>query len=174
LEFLTTRRGLLDGVCIGGGEPLLHEGLESFIDKVRALGFLVKLDTNGSFPDKLEKLIKSGKVDYVAMDIKNAPKKYAETIGLPEYDIAPIEKSIQILRTSAIPYEFRTTVVRELHTLDDLLSIAHWISWAEKYYLQGFINSDGVLQRGLTAYTEQEMQMFLEEIKRALPITELR
>jgi pyruvate formate lyase activating enzyme len=174
LAFLETRRGLLDGICIGGGEPLLHERLEGFIDNVKTLGFLVKLDTNGSFPDKLEKLIKSGKIDYVAMDIKNSPEKYAKTIGLPEYDISSIEKSIQILRNSVIPYEFRTTVVREFHSLDDLLSIAHWISWAENYYLQGFINSGGVLQRGLNAYTDQEMQMFLEEIKKILLNTELR
>jgi pyruvate formate lyase activating enzyme len=174
LEFLTTRRGLLDGVCIGGGEPLLHENLEGFIDKVRALGFLVKLDTNGSFPDKLEKLIKSGKIDYVAMDIKNTPEKYAKTIGLPDYNIAPIEKSIQILRTSAIPYEFRTTVVRDLHTLEDLLSIARRISWADKYYLQGFINSGGVLQKGLSAYSDTEMQLFHDELKKILPVTGLR
>ena len=174
LEFLEARRGLLDGVCISGGEPLLQDNLECFIDKVKALGFLVKLDTNGSFPDKLEMLIKSGKIDYVAIDIKNSPKKYAETIGLPEYDISPIEKSMQILRTGMIPYEFRTTVVRDFHSPDDLFLIANWISWADKYYLQGFINSDGVLQKGLKAYTDSEMQMFLEEIKKILPTAELR
>jgi pyruvate formate lyase activating enzyme len=174
LEFLETRRGLLDGVCIGGGEPLLQKNLESFIDKIKALGFLVKLDTNGSFPDKLENLIKNGKVDYVAMDIKNAPKKYAKTIGLPEYDISPIEQSIQILRDNAISYEFRTTVVREFHSLEDLLSIARWISWADKYYLQSFINSDGVLHKGLTAYSDTDMHMLLVETRKILSCTEVR
>jgi pyruvate formate lyase activating enzyme len=108
------------------------------------------------------------------MDIKNAPEKYAETIGLVEYDISPIEKSMQILRNSTVPFEFRTTVVRDFHSLDDLLSIARWIPWAEKYYLQSFVNSDGVLQKSLTAYTEQEMHMLLAEIKKILPCTELR
>ena len=174
LEFLATRQGLLDGVCISGGEPLLHNNLEGFIDKVKALGFLVKLDTNGSFPDKMEALIKNGKIDYVAMDIKNAPEKYAKTIGMPEYDITPIEKSMQVLRTGEIPYEFRTTVVREFHALDDLLSIARWISRADKFYLQSFVNSDGVLTRGLSAYTDSEMQRFLVEIRKILPETNLR
>ena len=174
LEFLETRRGLLDGVCISGGEPLLQENLEGFIDKVKALGFLIKLDTNGSFPDKLERLVSTKKIDYVAMDIKNTPEKYAETIGLTEFDISPIERSMQILRTGTIPYELRTTVVRDFHTLDDLLSIARWIRLAQKYYLQGFINSDGVMQRGLKAYTEPEMQVFLGEIRRILPCAELR
>jgi len=174
VEFLESRQGLLDGVCISGGEPLLHDNLEGFIDKVKELGFLVKLDTNGSFPDKLERLIKNGKLDYVAMDIKNEPDKYAKTIGLPEYDISPIEKSMQILRTGMIPYEFRTTVVRDFHTLDDMLSIARWIPWAEKYYLQGFINSEGVLKRELTAYTDLEIQMLLVEIRKILPSAELR
>ncbi|MCL2663526.1 MAG: anaerobic ribonucleoside-triphosphate reductase activating protein [Oscillospiraceae bacterium] len=174
LEFLETRRGLLDGICIGGGEPLLHEGLESFIDKIKALGFLVKLDTNGSFPDKLENLIKNGEIDYVAMDIKNAPEKYAKTIGMAEYDISPIEKSMKILHAGAVPYEFRTTVVHEFHSLDDLLSIARWISWADKYYLQSFINSDGVFHKGLTAYSDTDMQVFLAEVKKILPCTELR
>ena len=174
LEFLESRQGLLDAVCISGGEPLLHDDLEGFIDKVKALEFLVKLDTNGSFPDKLEELIKNGKIDYVAMDIKNAPGKYAITIGLHDYDISPVEKSMQILRAGTIPYEFRTTVVRDFHTPDDLLSIARWIPWAEKYYLQGFINSDGVLRRSLSAYTDVEMQTFLDEIKIILPGAGLR
>jgi pyruvate formate lyase activating enzyme len=108
------------------------------------------------------------------MDIKNAPEKYAETIGVAAYDISPIEESMQILRTSTIPFEFRTTVVRDFHSLEDLLSIARWISWAEKYYLQGFINSDGVLRKELSAYTDMEMQMLLAEIKKILPGAEVR
>ena len=194
LGFLATRQGLLDGVCISGGEPLLQDGLESFIDEVKELGFLVKMDTNGSDPVKLLKLIETGKIDYVAMDIKNAPEKYPQTVGLPGYDISPIEDSINILRLGTIPYEFRTTVVKEFHTGDDLLSIARWISGvnrhevsdasplkvseersgAEKYFLQKFVDSDGVKQKGLHCYSDEEMQQLAEIVKAVLPTVELR
>jgi len=187
LSFLKTRHGLLDGVCISGGEPLMQNGLNSFISKVKELGFLVKLDTNGNYPQKLAELINSGNVDYVAMDIKNSPAKYGETIGLAAYNIAPIAESMEVLRSSSIDYEYRTTVVREFHTQDDLISIARWItetaSLSEnadiqdkyyKYFLQGFIDSDGVLQKGLSGYTAEEMQQILGEVQKVLPTTELR
>jgi len=190
LDFLKTRQGLLDGVCISGGEPLLQDGLESFIDKVKELGFLVKLDTNGSDPDKLRKLIESGKIDFVAMDIKNSPEKYAQTIGIPDYNVAPIEESINILLSGMIPFEFRTTVVKEFHTEEDLLAIAQWISDTHtqaipnanpqqisesiNYYLQKFIDSDGVKQKGLHSYSEEEMQQLINIVKTVLPTAELR
>jgi len=174
ISFLETRQGLLDGVCISGGEPLIHDDLDDFLSEVKKLGFLIKLDTNGSYPDKLHKLIESGMLDCVAMDIKNSPEKYAETIGLPSYNVSPIEESIKLLRSSSIPFEFRTTVVREFHTEKDLLEIAQWISGADKYYLQGFVDSDGVMQKGLHGYSAEEMQEFLSSIKTALPNAELR
>ena len=174
LDFLKTRRGLLDGVCISGGEPLLHKDLGDFLSEVKTLGFLVKLDTNGSFPDELVKLVESGAVDYVALDIKNVPEKYGQTIGMPDYDIAPIEKSKSFLLSGTVPYEFRTTVVRELHTEEDLLSLAAWIKGAAKYYLQSFIDSGDVLKNGLTGYSATEMQLMLGKIKAALPCAELR
>jgi len=174
LRFLETRQGLLDGVCISGGEPLLHSDPDMFISDVKALGYLVKLDTNGSYPEKMENLIKAGLIDYVAMDIKNTPEKYAQTIGASEYDISQIEDSIAILRKGTIPYEFRTTVVREYHTGDDLLSIAHWISDTERYYLQKFVDSDGVAQNGLHGYSDTEMQQFLSDVRKILPAANLR
>jgi len=174
LDFLKTRQGLLDGVCISGGEPLIHKDLGAFIDKVKALGFLVKLDTNGSYPQRLKELAESGRLDYVAMDIKNTPEKYPQTIGLPEYDVSPIEDSIAFLCSGVIPYEFRTTVVRSYHTQDDLLAMARWISSADKYFLQGFIDSGEILQGGLTAYSKTEMQQLLDSVKKELPVTELR
>jgi len=174
LDFLKTRQGLLDGVCISGGEPLILEDLGAFIDKVKSLGFYVKLDTNGSYPRRLKNLAESGRLDYVAMDIKNTPEKYPQTIGLPEYDVSPIEESIAFLCSGAIPYEFRTTVVRRFHTQDDLLTIARWISGADKYFLQGFVDSGEVLQSGLTAYSKAEMQRLLNSVKKELPVTELR
>ena len=192
LEFLNTRKGLLDGVCISGGEPLIHDELEKFIEEAKSLGFLIKLDTNGSDPVKLEKLIKSGKIDHIAMDIKNSPKKYPITIGEPEqkkpeqkkpikFDILQIEKSIDLLLNGSICYEFRTTVVREFHTKKDLIDIAHWLSGASpgttgtvKYYLQKFIDSENVLYKGLTSYSDRQMHVFISEIKTILPGAELR
>jgi len=174
LAFLETRRGLLDGVCISGGEPLLYNEPGSFIKKVKALGFLIKLDTNGSLPNRLEKLIDSGTIDYVAMDIKNTPEKYGLTIGLPDFDISSVRKSVELLLSGKIPYEFRTTVVRELHTADDLVSIARWISGAKKYYLQGFIDSEGVLESGLHGYSSEEMHGFLDRVKGIIPDAQLR
>jgi len=174
LSYLETRRGLLDGVCISGGEPLMQDDLDVLIDKIREMGFLVKLDTNGSYPDKLEKLLFTGRLDYVAMDIKNSQEKYSSTIGIHGYDISPIKKSINLLQTSTIPYEFRTTVVSGLHTGEDLLSIAQWISGARKYYLQVFTDSDGVVQSGLLSYSDTEMRQFLSDIKEIQPNTELR
>ena len=152
----------------------MYDNLDSFIDKVKAQGFLVKVDTNGSYPNKLEKLLASGCVDYVAMDIKNTPEKYAHTIGINNYDISPVIESVDILRFGPIQYEFRTTVVRELHTGEDLISIARWLSNAKKYYLQTFVDSEGVLQRGMHSYSDEEMQQFLSNIIEILPNTELR
>ena len=122
--FLGKRQGLLDGVCITGGEPLLQSGIDEFCTRVHELGFAVKLDTNGSFPGRLRALVEEGLVDYVATDVKNAPERYAETVGVPAFDLAPVQESLDFLRSGAVPYEVRTTVVRELHTADDLRALA--------------------------------------------------
>lgn len=174
LMFLETRQGLLDGVCISGGEPLMHQELSGFIKKVKAMGFSVKLDTNGSFPEKLKKLVGSGLIDYVAMDVKNTPEKYAKTVGVSGYDVAPIQESVSFLLEGSIPYEFRTTVVREFHTAADLLSLAGWIAGADKYFLQNFIDSEDVLQKGLHGYSKPELEGILGEIRGLLPSAELR
>ena len=115
LAFLKKRQGLLDGVCFTGGEPLLQKDLPEFAAKVRDLGYPVKLDTNGNHPDRLEKMIREGLVQYVAMDIKNSPERYAETAGLRQMDLAPIRESVSLLMEGKTDYEFRTTVVAELH-----------------------------------------------------------
>lgn len=174
LAFLRNRQRLLDGVCISGGEPLLHQGLAKFIGEVKALGLLVKLDTNGSMPHRLIELVREGLVDYVAMDIKNRPEKYAETIGFLEYDLEPVKQSVAFLLKGTVAYEFRTTVVRELHTLDDLMAVASWLLGARKYYLQGFIDSGNVLAGGLSGYSGAEMRALLMRLKTVLPCTELR
>ncbi len=141
LSFLEKRKGLLDGVCISGGEPLLQEYLEDFIIKIREKGFLVKLDTNGTFPDMLDSLIKRSLVDYVAMDIKNSFEKYPMTVGISDFDPKPIFESAEILMRASIPYEFRTTLVRAYHTDDDIEKIGRAIKGAKNYFLQNFEDS---------------------------------
>lgn len=165
LAFLNTRRGLLDGVVLSGGEPLIQSGVADFAKAVRDLGFAFKLDTNGTRPQELSALLDAGLLDYVAMDIKNCPARYGETAGVPNLDLAPVEESIHLLRTAGIPYEFRTTVVRELHTQDDLLALAKWISGAPRYFLQTFVDSGSLIGSGMTPYSPEEMRAFGEMLR---------
>ncbi|WP_230397365.1 anaerobic ribonucleoside-triphosphate reductase activating protein [Novisyntrophococcus fermenticellae] len=174
LEFLKKRKGLIDGVCITGGEPLLQPQIADFIANIRGLGFLVKLDTNGSFPDKLNELIEANLLDYVAMDVKNSPEKYGLTVGTENYDIRPVEESISLLLSGKLPYEFRTTVVRELHTCGDFQKIARWIQGAEHYYLQSFVDSEDVLVSGFHSCSSEELQEFLKVVQTLVPSVRLR
>ena len=160
LDFLSRRRGLLDGVVLSGGEPLLHDGAADFLRQVRDLGFAVKLDTNGCFPDRLEALLRDGLLDYVAMDIKNSPEKYPQTVGVPNFDLSPVQKSIALLRDAGVEYEFRTTVVRQLHTADDILAIGRWLEGAPRYYLQNFVDSGSLIAQGFTGFTAEELHGF--------------
>ena len=175
LEYLEKRRGLLDGVCITGGEPLLQDGLLHFIREVKKLGYLVKLDTNGYDPEKLEALLESGLVDYAAMDVKNTAQCYAETAGLQEsaFRYENIEKSLDVLRNSGVDYELRTTVVKEYHDTEKLKELAQHIQWTKKYVLQQFDPAD-TIQPGLHACSPEEMHGLLEEVRRIIPQAELR
>ena len=172
-SYLSKRRGVLDGVCITGGEPLLSSDIVEFIKKIRSLGLLVKLDTNGSFPERLEYLLDEGLLDYVAMDIKNSKSKYAITAGINDYPFN-IEKSIEIIMNKAPEYEFRTTVVRELHSVKDIEEIATLIKNSKKYFLQSYVDSGDVIDNSFSAYSAEEMLKILESAKRILPITALR
>lgn len=164
--FLRSRRGLLEGVVLTGGEPLLQLDAAAFLSRVRALGFAVKLDTNGCFPEALAKILERGLVDYVAMDIKNSPERYGETVGVPGFDLSPIEESIRLLRHSGVDYEFRTTVVRELHRREDLLSIADWIGGAPRYALQRFVDSGGLIcPDRFHAVSEEEMHAWADLLR---------
>lgn len=174
LSFLKKRRGLLDGVAITGGEPMLQGDLETFIRDIKALGYKVKLDTNGGFPEKLRHFIDEGLVDYVAMDIKNTPEKYGETSGIENLDIRPYIQSIELLLEGRVDYEFRTTVVKEYHTNEDIINIAKWLKGAKKYYLQSFVDRDQVRNHSLSAYTEDELEDILKAAKVFLPCTEIR
>lgn len=174
LEFLKKRKGILDGVCVTGGEPLIQPDLEAFIGKIKELGYLVKLDTNGSFPEKLKKLVENKAIDYVAMDIKNCLPKYGETIGVPDYDTQPIEESAAFLMEGKIPYEFRTTVTKEFHTEEDIYRIKEWLSPDSPYYLQQFVDSGDIIQSGLHAPEEETMKRWAEILREKIPGTSLR
>ena len=174
LAFLEKRRKVLDGICISGGEPLLQAGLAPFLTRVKALGYSVKLDTNGSLPDRLRAVVDAGLVDTVAMDIKNTPARYAETIGRAQFDMAPILESIAFLKTLHGRYEFRTTVVREFHTLADIEAIAHWLSDAEHYFLQSFADSGDILTPDLHAHPPDVLHAMLKAARVFCPAAELR
>ena len=163
---LDKRQGILDGVAVTGGEPLLHKDIGVFLRKVKDRGFAVKLDTNGTFPDRLAELLSAGLVDYAAMDVKNRPEKYAATCGLDRIDLAAVEKSIGLLMASGIEYEFRTTVVKEFHTADDIEAIARWISGAKRYFLQAFRDSGALLAGGCSGVPAEDMR---EMARRAAP-----
>ena len=178
-SFLDKRRNVLTGVCISGGEPTLHEDLPDFIDRIKKLGYLVKLDTNGTNPDMLETLIHAGLIDFCAMDIKNAPEKYAATAGFPEsektFRLSAVNKSIHLLMNQqTIAYEFRTTVVKELHDADDMLSISKWIAGASAYFLQSYVDSEGVLCPGFHAHSEETLRFYVELCKSSVASAALR
>lgn len=158
LSFLKKRQGLLDGVCVTGGEPLLQPELPAFLRRIKEMGFAVKLDTNGSNPAALKALVGEGLVDYVAMDIKNAPTRYAETVGIPNFDVAPIAESVAFLLSDAVDYEFRTTVVKEFHRVEDIEAAAQFIRGAKRYFLQNFEDSGDLIQTGLSAVAPETLE----------------
>lgn len=160
LKFLSTRQGLLDGVCVSGGEPTGDPQLPQLLRAIKDLGFQVKLDTNGSRPQLLQKLLEEKLVDYVAMDVKNSRERYGETVGLPDFDTEGVEESVAFLLSGAVDYEFRTTVTAQHHDEESLRSLAQWISGARRYALQSFRDSGDVLTGGLTPYPPSRMREF--------------
>lgn len=173
-SFLKKRAGLLDGVCITGGEPLLDPAIEELISRVRSLGYKIKLDTNGAYPDRLCRLVQKGLVDYVAMDLKNSPEHYGTTVGIPHLDLTPIKESVRFLLSNPVEYEFRTTVVREFHQAADFITISLWISGASRYFLQEFIDSGELIQEGLHGYSKTEMENFLSLVRPRIPSAQIR
>ena len=173
LRFLRTRQGLLDGVAITGGEPLLRD-LAPLLTEIKALGYLVKLDTNGTHPARLQALLEAGLVDYVAMDIKNSPARYAETVGLERLDLAPIRASIDLLRSLAPDYEFRTTVIAELHDDASFPAIGELIRGAKRYFLQAFTDRDSVVYSGLHAPSRTDMERWADLARPYVGVVALR
>ena len=172
-SFLRKRQGILEGVCISGGEPTLQRDLAEFIEKVKTLGYSVKLDTNGSRPDILKSLIDKRLIDYVAMDIKNSAEKYRITCGC-EVDISAITESVSIIIESGISHEFRTTTVKEYHSAEDILSIAEWLKGDSKYFLQHFEDSGNLIGENLSPLSKEEMLSLADSIRNKLPNVAVR
>lgn len=159
---LYKRKGIIEGVCITGGEPTLYPGLTDFIHKIKDMGLLVKLDTNGNNPKVLKELVASRSIDYVAMDIKNSRSNYGLSVGIDTFDTTRVSESISFLLSAGIDYEFRTTVVKEHHTIEDFVSIGKWIQGAKAYYLQAYKDSGDIISPGLSSYSKSELNEFRE------------
>ena len=172
--FLRKRKGILDGVCVTGGEPLLQPDIEDFLRKIKELGYLVKLDTNGSFPEKLKNLVDKNLIDYVAMDIKNSIKQYGETIGLDTRYSEAVQKSVSYLKEGHVDYEFRTTDTRNFHTEQDFEEIGQWISGAKRYYLQAFVDSGDLIESNIEGVSKEEMELFLKKVREQIPCAKIR
>lgn len=171
-EFLLSRKGKLDGVCITGGEPTLYPNLTNLIRRIREMGFLVKLDSNGTVPEILKPLLREKLLDYVAIDIKNAPSQYAETCGADVIEY--VEKSVALLKNSNIDYEFRTTVCHPFHSPKCMEEIGRWLRNAKRYYIQPFVDSGNLLGSGVSVMTKSELETLLNAVKSYIPAAELR
>lgn len=179
-RFLKKRQGLLEGVCITGGEPLLREEIYPLLVKIKDCGYQVKLDTNGSFPERLKKTVEAGLVDYVAMDLKNSPSHYKKTIGFETSkaaaNTAEIAQSVQYLLKGKVDYEFRTTVVKGLHTVKDMEEIGNWIAGAKRYYIQNFVDSGDLVGSGewMEPFSKKELSKLLNAVKSKVPNSWIR
>lgn len=165
-KFLRSRQGLLDGVCVSGGEPTLHPNLPDFLGKIKALGFAVKLDTNGSRPDVLKALMEADLLDHVAMDVKNSPSRYAQTAGVEKLDLEKIEESLRLLICGKVSYELRTTLVSQLHDETSIREMGQWLQSLvpgkkpAKLYLQSFVDRDTVVFAGLTPPEAEKVALY--------------
>ena len=174
LAFLRKRQGLLDGVAFTGGEPLLYKDLPELLQKIRELGFAIKLDTNGAHPALLAQILGAGLADYVAMDIKNSPAKYAVTCGVDHLDMGPIRESIALLMNGSTDYEFRTTVVAEFHEAADFEEMGRLIAGAKRYFLQCFTDRDSVPFGNLHAPSVEQLQAYAQIARKYVNDVQLR
>lgn len=174
LDYLKKRKGLLDGVCISGGEPTLNPDLPEFIEKIKNIGYAVKLDTNGTNPTLVKSLSRNGLCDYFAMDIKNDREHYAEIIGFDKFDTKKIEETVDFFLSGNVDYEFRTTLVKEFHNKSNIINIGKWIKGANKYFLQKFKNSENCIQSYLSAVDDKTALIYKGLLTEYVPDTLLR
>lgn len=172
--FLEKRRGILDGVCVTGGEPTLSLQLPELLEKIKELGYLVKLDTNGSNPEVVDELLKKRLVDYIAMDVKTSKEEYKKVAGTESVNIEKICQSVEMIMDRAPDYEFRTTVVKELHGKEDFESMGEWLSGAKVCYLQAYRDSEGVIRPGFSSYTKEDLEEFADILRRTIPLVQIR
>ena len=173
-SFLKKRKGILEGVAITGGEPLMQADIEDFIIKIRELGYAVKLDTNGTFPGRLKSLVEKNLVDYVAMDVKSSESGYPSCVGIGGFKTDKISESVDFLKSGVVDYEFRTTVAKGLHTKDDIDELGKWLSGAKRHFLQAFTDSGDLIGFGLEPFSKAEMLEMCEIMKKYVPSCEVR
>lgn len=161
ISYLEKRKNILEGVCITGGEPTLYPELPDLICKIKKLGYQIKLDTNGTNPKMLASLLSEGILDYIAIDIKNSKEKYPLTTGIHSISLEPILESVTLVKASSIDYEFRTTIIKEYHTAQDMLSIGNWLSGAKAYYLQSYKDSGDIISPGLHSHTKATLEEYV-------------
>ena len=174
LSYLEKRKGILEGVCVSGGEPTLQKDLPAFLLKLKNLGYLVKLDTNGTNPTLVKQLFNDKLVDYFAMDIKNNLEDYAKIIGFDTFDTKNVEKTVEFFMTENVDYEFRTTLIKEFHSKNNVVLIGQWLKGAKKYFLQKFKNSESCIESHLSALDENEAKSFRDILAKTIPNTFLR
>lgn len=172
--FLNKRRGILDGICLTGGEPLAQSDVIEFLRYLRSFGYKIKLDTNGFYTEKLKTAVDEGLLDYIAMDIKSSAGNYSDAVGVKDIDITPLYESIEIIKNSGIDYEFRTTAVKGLHSLADFKDIAKWLQGSKRYYIQQFADSGDLITENYSAFSEDEIQAFLSVVKEKIPNAQIR
>lgn len=172
--YLQKRKNILEGVCITGGEPTLYNDLPIFISQIKELGFKVKLDTNGTNPDMIKELVDKGLIDYVAMDIKNSKEKYKIAAGNKDISMEKIEESVSLLLSKIIDYEFRTTIVTELHSEQDMEDIGNWIKGANAYYLQAYSDSGDVISPGFTGPSKQTLDLYKDLLSHYIKVVDIR
>ncbi len=174
LDYLRRRKGALDAVCISGGEPTLMDDLEEKLRQIKALGYKVKLDTNGTRPDLIKRFTDLALVDHFAIDIKNSKANYAKTIGLKTMDLKPVEETVRFLLSSDLSYEFRTTLMEEFHDEQSIMEIGDWIAGAERYYLQRYIDSDNCIAHGFHMVSKGQAENFAKSLSNKIKSVELR
>lgn len=173
-EYLRKRVGVLDAVCISGGEPTLMNDLKDKLAFIKGLGYKVKLDSNGSRPNVLKELVDLGLVDYIAMDLKNSKDRYGETIGIKDIDLVPIEESIQFLLSNKVAYEFRTTLTKEFHSEEDVRKMGIWVKGANRYFLQQYVDNENCIEKGLHPIELEQAHKFIDILREYVPNVKLR
>lgn len=173
-EFLNRRKGILDGICLTGGEPLAQKDAIDFIKFLRSFGYKIKLDTNGFYPARLAQAINEGLVDYIAMDIKSSKDGYGKAVGIEDIDITPVNESIKLIMESGVDYEFRTTAVKGIHTEEDFREIGKWIEGAKRYFVQQYIDSGDLIKDSGSPFTKEETEKLIAAVRERVPNTSIR